>query len=104
MLCATRLSRPTLFQRNKPPMKISTLLVLLALTFAAQAEAQSNANATVTNLALPPLHVPDEKLTPAQTAAVISNSIVELQRWQATNSVILRRIESSATNRLDPAV
>jgi len=85
-------------------MKISTLLVLLALTFAAQAESQSNANATATQLTLPSFQLPDEKLTPAQNATVISNSMVELQHWQQTNAVLLRRIESSSTNRSDPAV
>jgi hypothetical protein len=85
-------------------MKISILLVILALLFADRAQSQSITNAAATNLTLPPFHVPNEKLTPAQNATVISNCMVELQRWQATNSVILRRIESSATNQLNPAV
>jgi len=85
-------------------MKISTLLITLTLLTVGRAQSQSITNATATNLTLPPFHVPDEKLTPAQNAMVISNSMIELQHWQATNFVILRRIESSATNQLDPAV
>jgi hypothetical protein len=79
-------------------MKISTLIVSLALLFAERVQSQSITNATAA-LTLPPFSVPDEKLTPAQNATVVSNSLVELQRWQQTNAILLRRIESSATNK-----
>jgi hypothetical protein len=85
-------------------MKKFILLTSLALVFAERAQSQSITNATATHLTLPSFQLPDEKLTPAQNVTVLSNNLVELERWQQTNALHLRQIESSATNKLGAEV
>jgi hypothetical protein len=85
-------------------MKISTLIVFWTLLTVNQAQSQSTTNLPATQLTLPPFHIPDAKLTLAQNATVISNSLAELNLWQQTNAVTLRRIESLATNKLGAEV